>query len=76
MSTHRIAPGSTVTSAIAIVVDTLNIVESTIFTDPPCNGVACIWDDLNVYGNLAVPAGPTGALVSSGRGATYAMLSR
>ena len=33
------APGSTVTSAAAISVEILNVVESTTFTDPPDNVV-------------------------------------
>lgn len=35
--TYRIPPTSTVTSAAAIVVDTLKVVESTILTLPPSN---------------------------------------
>lgn len=34
-NTYLIAPGSTVTSAAAIVVETMNDVESTIFAVPP-----------------------------------------
>jgi hypothetical protein len=42
--TYRIAPGSTVTSATAMVVATGKIVESTIFTDPPFNAVEFMVD--------------------------------
>lgn len=37
---YLIAPGSTVTSAAAMAVDTANVDESTIFTEPPDNCVA------------------------------------
>ena len=38
--TYLIAPGSTVTSAAAIVLETVKVVESTTFTEPPDKGVA------------------------------------
>jgi hypothetical protein len=39
------APGLTVTSAIAISVDTVNVLESTIFTLPPVRFVAGMVED-------------------------------
>ena len=40
----RTAPGSTVTSAAAIDVETLNVVESIILTEPPGSLVSVIFD--------------------------------
>jgi hypothetical protein len=40
----RIAPGSTVTSAAAIDVEILNVVESIIFAEPPGYWVSFIFD--------------------------------
>ena len=51
-----------------IPVDALKFVESTILTEPPANFVSGIWEALNVYGTLVLPAAPTGALVSFERG--------
>lgn len=41
----RSAPGSTVTSATAILFEILKVVESTILTDPPLSFVALTWDN-------------------------------
>ena len=46
----RTAPGSTVTSAAAIDVETLNVVESIILTDPPGSLVSFTFDHANEKG--------------------------
>lgn len=51
------APGSIVTSAAAIVALTLNVVESTTFTEPPWSFVAFIWLRGNENGFAGVPFG-------------------
>ena len=60
----RIAPGSTVTSATAVVVEMLKMCESTILTLPPESGVAGICDMANVYGRGTVPYGLVGKSLS------------
>lgn len=47
---HLIAPGSTTTSAAAIVVEIVNVVESTTFTLPPLSGVTGTCDSGYVNG--------------------------
>lgn len=47
---HLMAPGSTVTSAAAIAVAILKVVESTTLTEPPDNDVALTFDNANVNG--------------------------
>ena len=69
MSTCLIAPGSTVTSAAAIVVAILNVVESTIRTEPPAKGVCGTLENENEYGREAVPCGLDGATALSAGGA-------
>lgn len=73
LETYRMAPGATDTSAIAIVVETLKLVESTILTEPPARAVSFIWEALKVYGVLEV--GP-GDFVPFGRGSTIGMLEQ
>jgi hypothetical protein len=64
----RIAPGSTETSATAICVDTLNVVESTILTEPPLSEVGAICDIAKLNGSGTVPCGSEGATAFDGSG--------
>lgn len=57
----RSAPGSTVTSATAIFVETLKVLESTILTDPPLSFVALIVDNGKEKGLGTWPCGSEGA---------------
>lgn len=67
--TDRIAPGSTETSAIAIVFETLNVDESTTLTVPPASLVALTFERANENGSGTLPCGLVGARASSGGGA-------
>lgn len=53
--TDRIAPGSTVTSTAAIVFETVNVVESTTFTEPPLKVVGLTLENSNENGSGTVP---------------------
>lgn len=64
--TYRIAPGSTVTSAAAIVFEILNVVESTILTEPPESLVGFTWEKEKEKGLSTVPCGSFGASAVSG----------
>ena len=69
----RIAPGSTVTSATAIAVETLKVVESTTLTEPPSSCVAFICDILNTKGFGICPCGSLTAVSSVGAAARRAL---
>lgn len=66
------APGSTVTSAAAISVEILKVVESTTFADPPDNCVAATFENEYVYGSDDAPCGLVGACALSAGGAVPA----
>jgi hypothetical protein len=66
LMTHRIAPGSTVTSAAVIVFETLKVVESTILTEPPDSLVGFTWEKAKEKGLSTVPCGSDGAVAVSG----------
>lgn len=69
------APGSTVTSAAAIVVAIGKFVESTILTVPPLNCVTFIWDMAKENPSGTPPIGSGGADASTGGGATIYRVS-
>ena len=50
VDSYLIAPGSTTTSAVAIIIETMNVVESTTLTLPPLSGVAGTCDSGYVNG--------------------------
>ena len=56
------APGSTVTSATEMAVETLKFETSAILTDPPESGVAAISENLKTYGDGTWPCGSDGAV--------------
>ena len=62
----RSAPGSTVTSATAIVVEILKMLESTILTVPPLSFVAFIVDKGKEKGLGTWPCGSEGATLLVG----------
>lgn len=66
-STYLIAPGSTITSAAAIVVAMGKVEESTILTEPPDNGVLGTFENSNENACGGLPAGlDTGTASSEG----------
>lgn len=69
------APGSTMTSAAAIVVAILNVVESTILTEPPDSGVIGTCEKENEYGVSARPEGLSGRATLSGSGSNILAVS-
>ncbi len=64
---HRIAPGSTVTSAAAIVLEILKVEESTTFTPPPERFVDLTLEKAKEKGLSTCPCGLFTAVFSSGR---------
>lgn len=64
------APGSTVTSAAAIVVATVKLLESTILTVPPLSCVGFTFENWKVNGLGTTPFGLTGSLALSSGTAT------
>jgi len=67
---NLIAPGSTVTSAAAMALDTVKVRESTILTLPPLSWVGCILEKEKVNGVSTKPWGLLGSAESSVGGAT------
>jgi hypothetical protein len=64
-STYLIAPGSTVTSAAAISVEIVKVLESTILTVPPLSCVGCTCENLKANGLGMTPFGLTTSVALS-----------
>ena len=67
---YLIAPGSTVTSAAAISVEILKVLESTILTVPPLSCVGCTCENEKANGLGMTPFGLTTSVALS-EGGTY-----
>ena len=69
-TTYLIAPGSTVTSAAAISVEIVKVLESTILTVPPLSCVGCTFENEKANGLGISPFGLTTSVALSA-GGTY-----